>query len=113
MFFTQSGFSPSVISTSGNATNDATDGSHGSLSTILTASSPFESGCAFDHLAASANSSGYVVAMNSCDSSESGYSATCAVIWSSCSLVNGFASCACAVTAESDRDQQQRADQPR
>ena len=52
MFFTQSGFSPSVITTSGNATIDATDGSESSFSTILTASSPFASGCAFDHAVA-------------------------------------------------------------
>ncbi len=58
MFFTQSGFSPSVITTSGNATIDATDGSQFSLSTALTASSPLASGCAFDHADALANSSG-------------------------------------------------------
>ena len=49
MFFTQSALSPSVISTSGKATIDCTLGSQGSFSTIFTASSPFESGCAFDH----------------------------------------------------------------
>ena len=58
MFLTQSGFSPRVMSTSGKATSDATDGSQGSFSTILTASSPLASGCAFDQAVAAAKSSG-------------------------------------------------------
>jgi hypothetical protein len=58
MFFTHSGFSPSVMTTSGNATMEATEGSQSSFSTILTASSPLASGCAFDQAVAFANSSG-------------------------------------------------------
>ena len=58
MLRTQSGCPPNVISTSGNATSEATDGSQGSFSTIFTASSPLASGCAFDHAAAAAKSSG-------------------------------------------------------
>ena len=79
MLRTQSGCPPKVMSTSGNATSDATDESQGSFSTIFTASSPLASGCAFDQAAAAAKSSGKVVAISSWASSESGYSAICAV----------------------------------
>jgi hypothetical protein len=47
-----------VISTSGKATIDATAGSQGSFSTILTASSPLASGCAFAQAVAAAKSVG-------------------------------------------------------
>jgi hypothetical protein len=69
--FTQSGFSPIMMMTCGNATSDCTLGSHGSFATILTASSPFCSECARDHFVAPANA-GYVAAISTCESSGSG-----------------------------------------
>ncbi len=67
-----------------------TAGSQPSFSAAVTAASPCCFGLAFDHAAADFTCVGYVDAISTCASSESGYSAIGASIWSSCSLLNTF-----------------------
>ena len=74
--------------TCGKATSDFTLGSQLCCSTAFTALSPLRPGLARDQRAAWTTSIGYVDAIRICDSSESGYNATGASIWSSSCCAN-------------------------